>query len=78
MPRPTPTFEESALLRALGARVRELRLAKGLTQEQLVERADLDRSYYADVERGRTNASILILARVAQGLGVSLAVLFEI
>lgn len=76
MPKPNPSFEERALLSAVGNRVRDLRADRGWTQEDLVERADIDRSYLADLERGVTNPSLLILARVAKGLGIDLATLF--
>ena len=61
------------LLRALGARVRQLREGKGLTQEGLADRAGLDRSYIAGIEAGLRNPSIRALARIAKGLGVSVS-----
>lgn len=61
------------LLRALGARVRQLRDAKGWTQEALAARAGLDRSYIAGIEAGLRNPSAKALARIAKGLGVNLA-----
>jgi len=61
------------LLRALGARVRQLREGKGWTQEGLADRAGLDRSYIAGIEAGLRNPSIKALARIAKGLGVTVA-----
>jgi transcriptional regulator with XRE-family HTH domain len=61
------------LLRALGARVRQLREGKGWTQESLADRAGLDRSYIAGIEAGLRNPSIKALARIAKGLGVSVS-----
>ena len=61
------------LLRALGARVRQLREGKGWTQESLADRAGLDRSYIAGIEAGLRNPSIKALARIAKGLGVAVA-----
>jgi transcriptional regulator with XRE-family HTH domain len=61
------------LLRALGARVRQLREGKGWTQESLADRAGLDRSYIAGIEAGLRNPSIKALARIAKGLGVTVA-----
>jgi transcriptional regulator with XRE-family HTH domain len=61
------------LLRALGARVRQLREGKGWTQENLADRAGLDRSYIAGIEAGLRNPSIKALARIAKGLGVTVA-----
>jgi transcriptional regulator with XRE-family HTH domain len=60
-------------LTAFGLAVRRTREAKGLTQEKLAERADLDSTYISGIERGVRNASLLSLVRVAKGLGVSLS-----
>jgi transcriptional regulator with XRE-family HTH domain len=65
------------LLRGLGWRVRQLREAKGWTQETLAGRAGLDRSYVAGIEAGLRNPSTKALARIAGALGIKLAVLFE-
>ncbi len=65
------------LLKAFGWRVRQLREAKSWTQELLAERADLDRSYIAGIEAGLRNPSIKATAKIARGLGTSLAHLFE-
>ena len=65
------------LLRSLGLRVRQLREARGLTQEQLGEKAELDQTYLSGIERGVRNPSIEVLARVAKALRISLAELFE-
>ena len=59
--------------RRIGARVRELRLAQGLSQEELAARANLDRTYISQVERGVKNVTIVSLDRMAAGLGVTLA-----
>jgi transcriptional regulator with XRE-family HTH domain len=61
------------MLRALGMRVRELRAAKGWSQEQLADEARIDRSYMSGIERGVRNPTVLSLARVAGALGVTLA-----
>ena len=65
------------LLRGLGWRVRQLREAKGWTQEILAGRAGLDRSYIAGIEAGLRNPSTKALAKIARALGVTLSVLFE-
>ena len=65
------------LLAALGWRVRQLREAKRWMQEMLAERADLDRSYVAGIEAGLRNPSVKAVAKIARGLGMSLADLFQ-
>lgn len=61
----------------LGNRIRALRGRKGWTQAEMAERVGLDRSFLADVERGKRNISILNLALIAEGLGVTLAQMFS-
>ena len=64
-------------LTAFGLAVRRAREAKGLTQERLAERAELDSTYISGIERGVRNASLISLVRVAKGLGLPLAKLCE-
>ena len=62
---------------ALGRRLRHLRKERLLTQEEVAERAGLNAKYYAQVERGQRNISIGSLLKIADGLGVSPADLFQ-
>jgi transcriptional regulator with XRE-family HTH domain len=57
----------------LGFRIRELRLARGLTQEQLGELCELHRTFIGSVERGERNVSILNLRLIAKVLRVPMA-----
>ena len=59
--------------RRIGAKVRELRSAQGLSQEELAARANLDRTYISQVERAVKNVTIVSLDKIATGLGVTLA-----
>jgi transcriptional regulator with XRE-family HTH domain len=61
----------------LGRKVRKLRLQRGWTQVEMAEKLGLDRSYLADVERGKRNISVLNLELIAEGLGLSLSQLFS-
>ena len=56
---------------ALGLRVRKVRLLRGLTQEQLAERADVVNSYSGVIERGEKKASINTLVKIANALNCS-------
>ena len=64
-------------LKKVGARLRELRLAKGLTQEALGHAAHLERAYVSGVERGVFNVSVDALGRLADALKVPLRELFS-
>ena len=65
------------LLVRLGDRIRRLRKKRGWTQVVMAERVGIDRSFLADVERGKRNVSILNLDVIAKGLKVSLSQLFS-
>ena len=56
----------------IGARIRELRLAKGLSQEQLTALAGCDRTYVGMLERRQGNPSLSVLAGIAEALDISL------
>lgn len=60
----------------LGVNVRELRLARGLTQEKLAVDAAIDLTYMGGIERGRRNPSLMVMVRIADALGVGLPDLF--
>ena len=63
--------------KAFGAAVRLFREKSGISQENLAERADLDRTYVSGVERGVRNPTLRIIEKLAVALGVSNAKLFE-
>jgi len=65
------------LLIRLGDRIRKLRKKHGWTQVEFAERVGIDRSFLADVERGKRNVSILNLDLIAKGLRTSLSQLFS-
>lgn len=58
-----------------GRRLRQLRRARGLSQETLAERAGLDRTYVSSCERGRRNIGLLNIVRLAEALDIAPALL---
>jgi transcriptional regulator with XRE-family HTH domain len=60
-----------------GRRIRRLREAQRLTQQQLGEKAVLSYKYLGAIERGEENPSLKIVSSIASGLGVALRDLFE-
>lgn len=68
----------SALVRHFGATVRQLREARGWSQEQLAERAGLNRSYIGEIERGTSIASIVTVDKLARALDVSMESLLKL
>jgi transcriptional regulator with XRE-family HTH domain len=59
-----------------GARLRHLRKAKDMTQEDVAFAADLDRSYLSGIERGKKNLSLVNIHRIADALKVGARELF--
>ena len=64
-------------LKRVGARIRELRLQRGVSQEALADLAGVGRSYMSGIERGVRNCSTLHLLRLAKTLGVRVGELFD-
>ena len=56
----------------LGKRIREARLKKKMTQDQLSEKADISLYYLGEVERGTKTPSLKVLIAIADTLGVSI------
>lgn len=56
----------------LGARIRNLRESKGLTQEQIAEKMSCTRQKYARLEKGLIDISYASLTTVAQVLGIAI------
>jgi transcriptional regulator with XRE-family HTH domain len=65
------------ILSAFGRCVRTQRDLMRLTQEQLAEKADLDRTYISDIERGARNPGIKNVVRLARALGIPTSKLVE-
>jgi transcriptional regulator with XRE-family HTH domain len=64
------------LATTFGRRVRLLRKQRGLTQEELGRRTELDHKYIGNIERGERTPSFEGMARLAQALGVEVYELF--
>lgn len=61
----------------LGHRIQELRKHAGYSQEKFALLINMDRSYFASVEAGKRNISIVNIKKIADGLNISLAFLFK-
>ena len=60
-----------------GERIKQIRLSKGISQEKFALSIEMDRTYYASVENGKRNISIVNIEKIAKGLEVSLEELFQ-
>ena len=63
--------------KALGRRIRQLRKAKGWSQERLADEAGMHRTYMWGIEQGVRNPSVRHLTQVADALNVPIAGLFH-
>jgi DNA-binding XRE family transcriptional regulator len=69
--------KKSAANQALGEAIRSARKQAGYTQESFAAHADVDRSYYGAIERGEFNLTVDTIAKIANGLGMSVSELFK-
>jgi transcriptional regulator with XRE-family HTH domain len=60
-----------------GERLRSLRAAQGISQEELADRSGLNRTYVGSVERGERNVSLLNIHKLATALGVAPSALLD-
>lgn len=61
----------------LADKIKRLRIAEGLSQEELAERCRLHRTYIGAIERGERNITLNTLYDIASALGVSPAELIS-
>lgn len=61
----------------IGTKIRELRIQKGLTQEELAGRAELSKGFISQLERDLTSPSIATLVDILQCLGTDLKDFFN-
>jgi transcriptional regulator with XRE-family HTH domain len=65
------------LRQKFGSRVKELRLASGMSQEAFADKCGFARSYMSRVERGGANPSLDAIETLAGGLKVRVVELFD-
>jgi transcriptional regulator with XRE-family HTH domain len=61
----------------IASRVRQIRAERGLSLDALAEGSDVSRSMISLIERGQSSATAVVLEKLATGLGVPLASLFD-
>ncbi len=61
----------------IGTKLKELRVLKGLTQEELADRAELSKGFISQLERDLTSPSIATLLDILQCLGTSVSEFFN-
>ena len=67
--------DEAVASRRLGARVRGLRRGRNLTLDELAGLSGVSRAMISKLERGEKNPTLVVAARLAEGLGITLSTL---
>lgn len=65
------------LVDEIGRSIKALRHTRGMTQSELAEESDLDRSYISSIEKGDRNPTVDTIARIAESLNLTFAELME-
>lgn len=68
---------QEGIIMEIGNRLKELRIAKNLTQEELADRAELSKGFISQIERDLTSPSIATLIDILQCLGSNLKDFFQ-
>lgn len=61
----------------IGKRIRDIRVAKGVTQSELALKTHMTKSYMCEIEAGKKNLTLRTVQKVADCLGVSLEDIFR-
>jgi len=61
----------------IGLRIKQIRQSKKMTQEMCALSADMDRTYWASVELGKRNISIVNIKKICDCFGMSLKTFFD-
>ncbi|MEY3221379.1 MAG: helix-turn-helix domain-containing protein [Cuspidothrix sp.] len=67
---------KESILQKFGCRVREERLKKNLSQEELAERAGVHRTYIGMIERAEKNITLINVQKIALALEIQISDLF--
>lgn len=76
MPTPSPKYANAPVLVTLGEAIRSMRKARGISQEELAHRSQVDRAYMSSIERGIQNPGVMTIIRIAKGMDISVAEIF--
>lgn len=68
---------KNSTLHLIGAKIRAIRKARGMTQEELAEMVNTQHSYIGYVERGEQNLTIQTLEKISDALQVDINELFK-
>ena len=70
-------MNDSTFLINLGARIKELRITKEMTQNDLANRCDFEKASMSRIEGGKTNITILTLHKISKALDIEITEFFK-
>jgi len=70
-------MNKSNILEKFGDKLKQLRKVKGLSQEQLAEKANLHRTYIGMIERAEKNITLLNIEKIANALDTKISSLLN-
>ncbi len=71
-------MRDEELFAALGKRIKDLRMEKGMSQQEFAAKLDYEKSNMSRMESGKVNLRIASLYKVAQVLGITLPELLDL
>ena len=71
-----PAAGHASRVLQLGAAIRRLRMARGLTLQELADRSDVSIGMLSQIERDRANPSLRVLSQIRSALGAPISALF--
>ena len=71
-------MDDKEYLKRLGIKLRVLRKVNGVSQDDLVNKLYIDKSYYSRLERGISNPSVTYLKHIAEFFNIELAELMNV
>jgi transcriptional regulator with XRE-family HTH domain len=69
--------QERVAARRLAKKIRQLRLERGWSQEELAAEANMHKNYIGGIERAERNPSLKHIGKIADAFGVTIPALFE-
>ncbi len=70
-------MKNNKILFTLGSKIKKRRKLLNMTQEELAQRCDFDRTYISLLERGKRNPSYINLIRICEGLELTICKLLK-
>ncbi len=68
---------DTKFLTILGARIKELRLKKEMTQNDLADQCNFEKASMSRIESGKTNITILTLYKISKALNIEIKEFFK-